>query len=285
MQSQSKYVVINGDDFGYSEAVNQAIIQAHRQGILSSTSLMVTADKFSEAVSLAKENPNLGVGLHLVLCCGKSALPPQDIPTLVDKDGYFHDSAAMAGWQYQFLPSAKDQLKREIKAQLDLFKETGLPLSHVDGHLHLHTHPLVMKILTELAQEYQIKYIRLPLEELSYTLGCQRLSSGSLLLKIIYHHVFHWLRLSAEKRLSAYKVKCLQRVYGLLQTGMMSESYLLCLIPQIQTIFNEIYFHPQSIKGDQEFQALCSEKVKDMLSSKGFEIVNYLQLEEKMSRC
>lgn len=282
MQPQSKYVVINADDFGYSEAVNEAIIQAHQQGVLSSTSLMVTGDKAQEAIDLAKSHPDLGVGLHLVLCCGKSALPPDEIPSLVDKDGNFNDSAAIAGLKYQFIPSAKEELKREIRAQLQLFRDTSLILSHVDGHLHLHTHPLVINILTELAEEFKIKYIRLPFEELSYTLRCDR---TSLVLKTIYANVFRWLRISGEKRLSAYNVKCLDRVYGLLQTGMMSESYLLGLIPQIQTISNEIYFHPQSIRRDREFQALCSQKVKDMLSSKGFEIVNYLQLKEKMSGC
>jgi len=282
MQVESKYAVINADDFGYSKQVNEAIIQAHEKGILSSTSLMVTADKAKEAVDLAKSYPNLGVGLHLVLCCGKSALPPQQVPTLVDKNGNFHDSAAIAGLKYQFIPSARKQLKQEIKAQLELFRETGLKLSHVDGHLHLHTHPLVIQILTELAEEYQIKYIRLPFEELSYTLRVDRTSQ---ILKTIYANVFDWLRQSGEKRLSSYNVQCLDRVYGLLQTGMMSESYLLGLIPQIKTIYNEIYFHPQSIKGDGEFQALCSQKVKDMLSSEGFEIVNYLQLEEKRLGC
>ncbi len=277
-----KYIIINADDFGYSEAVNEAIVKAHQQGILSSTSLMVTGDKTQEAIDLAKNYPNLGVGLHLVLCCGKSALPPQDIPTLVDKNGNFNDSAAIAGLKYQFIPTAKEELKREIKAQLQLFRDTGLILSHVDGHLHLHTHPLVIEILLELAQEFKIKYIRLPFEELSYTL---RLDRTALILKTIYSNVFRWLRMYGEKRLSAYKVKYLDRVYGLLQTGMMSESYLLGLIPQIKTISNEIYFHPQSIRGDREFQALCSQRIKDMLSSESFEIVNYLQLEEKMSGC
>lgn len=282
MQPSSKYVVINADDFGYSDSVNEAIIEAHQQGILSSASLMVTGDKAQEAVVLAKDNPDLGVGLHLVLCCGKSALSPQEIPHLVDKNGNFHDNPAIAGLIYQFIPSAREELKREIRAQLKLFQDTDLILSHVDGHLHLHTHPLVIKILTELAQEFGIKYIRLPFEELTYTL---RIDKTSLLLKFIYGNIFRWLRHWGEKRLSIYNVKYLDRVYGLLQTGMMSQSYLLGLLPQIKTLYNEIYFHPQSIRGDREFQALCSEAVKDMLSSEGFKLVNYLQLEEKMSGC
>ncbi|MBD2394915.1 hopanoid biosynthesis-associated protein HpnK [Cyanobacterium aponinum FACHB-4101] len=274
MKVADKYVVVNADDFGYSDEINEAIIEAHRNGILSSTSLMVTAEKAKSAVELAKENPSLGVGLHLVLCCGKSALNPEQIPNLVNKEGLFHDSAAIAGLKYQFIPSAKQELKREIKAQLDLFRETGLKLSHVDGHLHLHTHPIVIQILAQLAPEYQIKFIRLPYEELNFTLKLDRTNP---ILKIIYANIFRWLRKSAEKPLSTSGVQILDRVYGLLQTGNMSESYLLGLIPQIKTIYNEIYFHPQSLT-DQEYQALCSQKVQEIISTEGFKVVNYFQL-------
>ncbi|WP_342597527.1 hopanoid biosynthesis-associated protein HpnK [Cyanobacterium aponinum UTEX 3222] len=274
MKVADKYVVVNADDFGYSDEINEAIIEAHRNGILSSTSLMVTAEKAKSAVKLAKENPSLGVGLHLVLCCGKSALNPEQIPNLVNKEGLFHDSAAIAGLKYQFIPSARQELKREIKAQLDLFRETGLKLSHVDGHLHLHTHPIVIQILAQLAPEYRIKFIRLPYEELNFTLKLDRTNP---ILKIIYANIFRWLRKSAEKPLSTSGVQILDRVYGLLQTGNMSESYLLGLIPQIKTIYNEIYFHPQSLT-DQEYQALCSQKVQEIISTEGFKVVNYFQL-------
>ncbi|RMD70078.1 MAG: ChbG/HpnK family deacetylase, partial [Cyanobacteria bacterium J149] len=211
MKVARKYVVVNADDFGYSDEVNEAIIEAHQNGILSSTSLMVTAEKAESAVKLAKENPSLGVGLHLVLCCGKSALNPEQIPNLVNKEGFFHDSAAIAGLKYQFIPSARQELKREIKAQLDLFRETGLKLSHVDGHLHLHTHPIVIQILAQLAPEYQIKFIRLPYEELNFTLKLDRTNP---ILKIIYANIFGWLRKSAEKPLSTSGVQILDRVYG-----------------------------------------------------------------------
>lgn len=282
MKVADKYVVVNADDFGYSDEINEAIIEAHRNGILSSTSLMVTAEKAKSAVKLAKENPSLGVGLHLVLCCGKSALNPEQIPNLVNKEGLFHDSASIAGLKYQFIPSARQELKREIKAQLDLFRETGLKLSHVDGHLHLHTHPIVIQILAQLAPEYQIKFIRLPYEELNFTLkldpkGNCFAARTNPILKIIYANIFRWLRKSAKKPLSTSGVQFLDRVYGLLQTGNMSESYLLGLIPQIKTIYNEIYFHPQSLT-DQEYQALCSQKVQEIISTEGFKVVNYFQL-------
>ncbi|MGI0481540.1 hopanoid biosynthesis-associated protein HpnK [Geminocystis sp. CENA526] len=277
-----RYAVINADDFGYSDSVNEAIITAYHQGILTNTSLMVTADKADSAVKLAKENLGLGVGLHLVLCCGKSALSPSQIPHLVDKQGNFNHSASIAGLKYQFIPSAKQELKQEIKAQLDLFQATGLPLSHVDGHLHLHTHPLVLNILAELAPEYGIKFVRLPYEELNLTL---KLDSSNLLLKTVYSIVFRQLRKYGEKLFNKSGVKYLEKIYGLLQTGKMSESYLLGLIPQIEGNIIEIYSHPQSVTEDIELQGLCSQQVKYLLSSRGFELVNYHQLGEKLSGC
>ncbi|BAQ66492.1 hopanoid biosynthesis-associated protein HpnK [Geminocystis sp. NIES-3709] len=278
----SRYVVINADDFGYSDSVNEAIITAHHQGILTSTSLMVTGKKAQFAVDLAKQNPSLAVGLHLVLCLGKSALPFSQIPHLVDKHGYFNPSAAIAGLKYQFIPQAKEELKQEIKAQLDLFKATNLPLSHVDGHLHLHTHPIVLQILAELASEYNIKFIRLPYEELEFTLN---IDSSNVLLKRVYSFIFTLLRKYGENLLNNYGIKYTEKIYGLLQTGKINESYLLGLIPQIQDNIIEIYSHPQSISSDIELQALCSQEVKDLLSSKGFKLINYHQLEEKLSRC
>lgn len=283
MQTKSpRYAVINADDFGYSDSVNEAIITAYHQGILTSTSLMVTADKADSAVKLAKENPSLGVGLHLVLCCGKSVLHPDQIPHLVDKQGYFDNSAGRAGLKYQFIPQAKQELKEEIKAQLDLFQATGLSLSHVDGHLHLHTHPLVLKILGELASEYDIKFIRLPHEELNFTL---KIDSTNLPLKVVYSIVFKLLRKHGEKLLKNNGVKYVDKVYGLLETSNMSKSYLLGLIPQIQADIIEIYSHPQSIFMDIELEALCSQEIQELLNLNDFQLVNYHQLEEKLLRC
>jgi hopanoid biosynthesis associated protein HpnK len=284
-----KFAIINGDDFGFSHGVNQSIIQAHQNGILTSTSLMVTGSAFNSAVNLAKENPNLGVGLHLVLCCGKSVLPPQEIPNLVNPNGYFSDNPTLAGLRYQFNSKTHSELKKEIKAQLEKFQQTGLKLSHVDGHLHLHCHPVILNILCELAPEFDIKYIRLPYEELSFTLN---IDSTNIVQKIIWNGVFRQLRQYGEKLLTSHKINYLSRVYGLLQTSRISESYLLDLIPQITANLIEIYAHPAiniqgeakngpENSGEVELHALCSKKCKDMLSSKGFQLINYLQIEEK----
>src|SRR5437870_6350189 len=114
-------LIINGDDFGYSEAVNCAIIQAHREGVLTSASLMVNERAASGAVRLAKENPSLAVGLHLVLVLGRAALPSSQIPHLVDAHGNFTRSSFRAGLNYYFNPAARRELRREMRAQFDKF--------------------------------------------------------------------------------------------------------------------------------------------------------------------
>jgi hopanoid biosynthesis associated protein HpnK len=271
------YLIINADDFGFSDDVNTAIIQAHEEGILTSTSLMVTGDAAQEAIALAKNHPHLAVGLHLVLVCGKSVLPPAQIPHLVDSQGNFSDNPTQAGLNYQFNQATRAELRLEIAAQLEKFRDSGLNLSHVDGHLHLHVHPVILNILTEFAAEFQIKFIRLPSEELTKNLKIDR---RNLLIKIVWSIVFGQLRNYGEGLLKAHNIKFADRVYGLLQTGNMSEEYLLSLIPQIEAELVEIYAHPTSVNtkinnsGEIELKALLSERVREILSIKGFELSN-----------
>src|SRR5215475_12435062 len=84
-QRTRRRLVVNADDFGRSTSINQAVIRAHREGILTSASLMVNEAGFEEAVRLARENPRLGVGLHLTLLCGHATLSPEKIPGLVEE--------------------------------------------------------------------------------------------------------------------------------------------------------------------------------------------------------
>jgi len=274
-------LIINADDFGFSSSVNVAIIKAHEEGILTSTSLMVSGDAAQEAIALAKNHPHLAVGLHLVLVCGKSVLSPSQIPHLVDSQGNFSNNPTQAGLNYQFNQATRAELRLEIYAQLAKFRDSGLNLSHVDGHLHLHVHPVILNILTELAAEFKIKFIRLPSEELSKNL---KIDKCNLLIKIVWSIVFGQLRRYGEGLLKAHNIKFADKVYGLLQTGDMSEKYLLALIPQIEAELVEIYAHPDLVNtginsgGEVELAALLSQRVRELLTRNGFELSNYQQL-------
>ncbi len=268
-----RYLVINGDDFGISSKVNQAIIRAYQEGCLTSTSLMVTGKAAQEAVQLAHCYPSLGVGLHLVLGCGTAVLSKQEIPHLVNREGNFSNNPTWAGLNYQFNPWTIQELRAEIRAQLEAFVKTGLTLSHVDGHLHHHVNPKVLKILLEFAKEFSIPTIRLPYEEVEITL---QLEPSGRLSKMIGGWVFSQLRKAGEKQLKAYKIPYATRVYGLLQTGDISQNYLLGLIPLMQGDLIELYTHPNlEGKGRIELEALLSKSVRERIATAGFTLVNY----------
>ncbi|MBI3615745.1 MAG: hopanoid biosynthesis-associated protein HpnK [Candidatus Omnitrophica bacterium] len=277
---QPRFAIITGDDFGSSSAVNQGILQAHERGILTSASLMVTGDAFEEAVALGHAHPRLAVGLHLTVSSGRAALPPQQVPHLVDSAGRFSSHLVKAGLWYQFSPQARRELALEIRAQLEKFRRTGLRLSHLDGHQHMHMHPVVLEALIDLSEEFGIRAIRLPGEELAIAV---RIDRSRLLIKCVYSWTFGWLRRWAAARLRSARIEFADRVYGLLQTGRMTEEYLLRLIPKIQGNRVEIYSHPTlaaeiySSRGASRAQldALLSPGVREALVLSGFQLTTY----------
>jgi len=285
-QTAPRRLIINGDDFGFSSGVNQAIIEAHERGVLTSTSLMVTGDAFEEAVTLAKAHPTLAVGLHLVLACGRSVLPPAQIPHLVDAHGNFSNQPEKAGIYYHFSAAARREIPLEIRAQLEKFRQTGLPLSHVDGHVHVHIQPVVLNHLVNLSDEFNIRSMRLPLEDLSATLRADR---SDLPIKLLLSIVYAGLRRYGEFVLRSRNIQFVDRVYGLFNSGRMTEDYLLKLIPHIQSNWVEIYSHPAAAiagelanesygLGEAERDALISDRVRAMIHDQGFKLANYSQL-------
>src|SRR5262245_61534229 len=119
-------LIVNADDFGRSHSINQALIRAHREGILTTARLMVSEDGSAEAVALTKENPWLGVGLHLTFLCGHSALPHTRIPGLVNAQGEFSNDPVEASFRYFARRSLREQLHAEVRAQFQKFCATGL---------------------------------------------------------------------------------------------------------------------------------------------------------------
>ena len=267
-------LIVTGDDFGLSHAVNQAIIRAHEHGLLTSASLMVNGPAAGEAIALATGHPTLAVGLHLVLCQGRSTLAPELIPGLVDAGGHFCGNPVRAGLRYFFVKSLGPQLRREIEAQLSAFHATGLPLSHLDGHLNLHLHPTVLAILLELAGQYRIPAMRLPLDDLRATLA---LDARRLTYKLTHAVIFGALCRYARPRLAAAGVRAADRVYGLLQSGDMNEAFLLGLLPRMRGELVEWYCHV-GLPACPELEALTSDRVLEAVAARGLMLTSYRDL-------
>ncbi|MGH7410788.1 MAG: hopanoid biosynthesis-associated protein HpnK [Candidatus Methylomirabilis sp.] len=282
-------LIVTGDDFGLSPAVNRAIVMAHQEGLLTSASLMVNGPAAAEAIALARAHPTLAVGLHLVLCQGRSTLAPGLIPGLVDEKGNFAERPVRAGLRYFFVRSLRPQLRREIEAQLAAFDATGLVLSHLDGHLNLHLHPTALSILLELAGRYRIRAMRLPLDDLRATLA---LDKRRLVYKLSHAVIFAALCRYARGRAAAAGVRTADRVYGLLQSGDMNEAFLLGLLPWIRGGLIEWYCHvglppcqeldrwTPTYRHQRELEALMSRRVVEAVKARGFQLTSYRELVE-----
>lgn len=279
-----KKLIVNADDFGLSGGANRAVIRACREGILTSTSLMVRGKAFDEAVSLARENPGLQVGLHLTLLQGQAVLPPEELPGLVDREGNFPVDPVLTGMRYFFCRSLRGELQREIEAQILRFRETGLPLSHIDGHLNIHMHPTVFAILAELMPKYGIKSFRLTRENLARdpaTDGTRRF--GRRLDAFIFARLAENCRPVLEK-LGIFHT---DEVKGLLNSGKMTEAYLLKVLDCLKSGSTEIYFHPGCLPDpdlaswmpdylhEEELAALVSPKVRQKITELGIQLGTY----------
>jgi len=273
--SGRRRLIVNADDFGRSPSINRAVLRAHQAGVLTTASLMVNEPACPEAVALAKENPSLGVGLHLTLLCGHSALPSATIPGLVNSQKQFTDNSVAAGFRYFFDTRLRRQLRDEIHAQFKGFRATGLPLDHVNGHLHLHLHPIVFQILMADAHELGFERVRLTCDPLWLNLG---LASGHLGYRTSHALIFRTLSALARPKLKLRRFKHTDRVFGLLQNARVNEEFLLRLLARLPAGDSELYSHPSLDEFKEEFEALVSPRVRQQVKALGIELIRYQDL-------
>jgi hopanoid biosynthesis associated protein HpnK len=274
-QTTVRRLIVNADDFGGSASINEAVIRAHREGILTTASLMVNEPCCAEAVALAKENPRLGVGLHLTLLMGHSSLPPGQIPGLVNAQREFSSAPVATGCRYFFRRELRDQLRAEIQAQFEKFRATGLSLDHVNGHLHFHLHPTVFGILMEAAAALGIRHLRLMREP--YWLD-SRLARGHRFQRTAHAAIFNWLARRARRVLQLKNIRHPQNVFGLLQNARVSENYVLKLLPALPPGDSELYSHPSLDKFKHEFDALISPRVSELIRKLNIQLIRYQDL-------
>lgn len=158
-------MIVNADDFGLTSGVNRAIIELHRARVLTSTTLMAKAGATREAIELARDNPSLGVGCHLVFVDGEPVLPPREITTLIDKKtGAF--SSTLTAFLRRLLSGriSAAEIEAEAGAQIALLQARGIKLTHVDTHKHTHVFPGVLRPVLRAAKKAGTHCIRNPFE-------------------------------------------------------------------------------------------------------------------------
>ena len=274
--SCSRRLIVTADDFGVSPAVNEAVVRAHRDGILQYASLMVAEPHAGEAVHRAKrECPGLSVGLHAVLCAGQSIA---ESPDLTDSKGRFPDDPVLCGMRYFFDRALYGALELELRAQFERFLASGLPPTHVDGHVNIHAHPVLFPMMVRLAREYRFERIRLPGGEFALSM---RYSIRPFWKQFVEATVFSLLRRYLLRAFGDPMVRVPDRVFGVLRSGLMNEDYLEHCLRSLPYGLTEIYFHPSAEPGTEavdrpqpthrtisELRTLLSERVRDALGNR-----------------
>lgn len=279
-----KRLILNADDFGLSPGVNRAVETAWREGLLTQASMMTGAAAFDEAVDIAHRNKGLQIGLHLTLVQGTPVLPPEQIPGLVADNGNFPDNPMAVGIRLFFDRGLRQQLKAEIEAQILKLRTTGLPFSHIDGHLNIQMHPTVFELLCELMPVHGITSFRITSESLRKNLAYNK---RRLLGKTTERLVFGLLSNHARPYLQKLGIGYADEIRGLYNSGQIDEAYLLSAIKNLQPGLTELYLHPGCLPDaeitrrmpdyhhEDELYALTSPLVRKALQKADVVLCNY----------
>lgn len=197
MKKMTLQKIFNADDFGISKGVNAAIVKAHREGILNSASLMINQKYAAEAVKLAKEMPELEMGLHVNLTNEYPAASAQEIPLLVDNRGKLKNGFVNLLLISFLKPrQLRQQVEIEMRAQIAKYLTTGLPLQHLDSHRHVHMIPQIFKTMRKLQKEFEVPRIRVMNENIFNTLKYNHnkswLFDGALIKYVLLRFLCWW---------------------------------------------------------------------------------------------
>ena len=268
--SVRRQLVVNADDFGFTPDVNEGIVEAHRTGILTATTLMANGAAFDDAVRQAQETSSLDVGCHLVLIGGKSLLTGRTLPATVP----------------QLLGAlAKRQLRPydELKAQVRRILDAGLRPSHLDTHKHTHLAPAVLDAVARLGEEFGISWVRRPFDfPLNAAHGtvpaAKRLTSRAMgLLRRRFHRV-----------LASHGCRTTDHFAGFQITGRFRTAELVALLGAIPPGSTELMCHPGRCgpalraartrlkeSREHELEALIARETRDAVERHGIELVGY----------
>src|SRR4051812_45165829 len=264
-------LVVNADDFGMSPAISRGILRAHRDGIVTSTSLLGNCTDLDHARAALAEAPNLGVGVHLALVGGGPVADPASVPTLVTKAGRFLGRGAefIAAWTRRQIDAG--DVEREFDAQVARVRAAGITIDHLDTHHHLGFLPIVGRSVEAVARKYGIGAIRSAIESptLSWVTDPRRGIKAGVLTGL------GWL---TRRQLGARRHSA--QSWGYVESGRLDEVRVLEIIGRLAPGPHELICHP----GEEsttiydytgELAALTSAKVRRALGQRGITLCRW----------
>ena len=288
--------------------VNEAVERAHRDGVLTSASLMVAGAAAEDAVRRARAMPSLRVGLHLVVIEGPAVLGAREVSHIAWRKGSglpspspplgegrgegnaaFPSDQLALGLRYACRPSARRQLAAEIRAQFAAFAATGLALDHADAHKHMHLHPTVGRMMIGIGREFGLRAIRIPAEPPAVLAACgERPGAGARAMHA-------WTALLRRQARQA-RLATNDHAFGIAWSGHMTAERLLRLAARLPPGLSEIYLHPASRRDplltalmpeyehEAEFAALLDPRLPGALAASGASITSFSEEASRWTR-
>jgi hopanoid biosynthesis associated protein HpnK len=288
-----KDLIVNADDLGWTTGVNRGIAEAHRNGIVTSTSLIANGSAFDDGVNVARALPALGVGVHLNLSDGAPLAGPKNVPTLVDERGKLS-----GGPEQLLLKLARRKLKlsdleREWDAQIQKVLAAGVSPTHLDGHKHVHMLPGLFPIALKLAKKHSIPAIRISLEASSLRAalsGKDGRNSSTEFKQGVQARGLKLLARDAHKLADQAGIESADFFCGISQTGVMTLGGVLNLLENLPEGITELMCHPGYFDKDlaqsptrlqdsraTELEILTETAVRKSVASHGIRLINYSQ--------
>lgn len=282
-----KKLIVNADDFGYTRSVNRGIVSSCKDGIVTSATIMANGGAFEDAVACAKMNPQLGVGVHLVLVGGKCVAPAREIPSLADAEGNLPASLGALLRKLWARSIEPKEVARELRAQIQRVVEAGIEPTHVDCHKHTHLQPQVMEQVAAVAGEFGIRRVRKPFEEFRTLVAFAargRASVGQVAMASVAHTTAGKFRRIA----AAGNLRTPDRFLGVAATGTLDRDALFSMISSIGEGVTELMCHPGECDAELErsatrlkrqreveLEALTDPAVREALQRQNIELIDY----------
>ena len=290
-------LIVNADDLGWTEGVNRGIAEAHRNGIVTSTSLLANGTAFEQGVGMARSTPALGVGVHLNLSDGAPVAPPELLTSLLNVEGVFESGPESLLLQMVRRALALNEVEREWDAQIAKVRGAGITPTHLDGHKHVHMLPGLFEIALRLAKRHGIGAIRVSHEASSLrsalTAG-ESQNAGVVMKQGVQARGLKLLARDAREMADRAGIATADYFCGIAQTGELTREGVEQLLKNLPDGTTELMCHPGHVDAELEKSAtrlqdsrrlemelLTDRGIRNLVASQGIRLIDYAFVAEE----
>src|SRR6267378_2899977 len=283
-------LIVNADDLGWTQGVNRGIAEAHRNGIVTSTSLLANGCAFEEGVQSALQSPRLGVGVHLNLSDGKPTAPAEQIKSLLDENGDFSGGPETLLFRLTAKSLETKEVETEWNAQIEKVRAAGIRPTHLDGHKHVQMLPGLFAVALRLAKKHGIEAVRVSHEasSLRAALNSGGEPAGLMLKQGVQARGLKLLARDARKMAERAGIAAADYFCGIAQTGVLTREGVERLLETLPDGTTELMCHPGYVDDDlrktktrlqgsrqTELEILTDTSVRKIVATRGIRLINY----------